>query len=698
MPAKVKLAIEGMTCAACQSFVEKALREQAGVRAATVNLMLNTATVEFDEGVVSEAALAAAVEDTGYGAKVIEAGRSASEAEQERDRQLEEEFRGLRRKALPSLAMGLVMMAAMPFLGHEAGWWAWTQFGMAAVVAGWAGRSFYEKAWAALKRGRADMNVLVAVGTGAAMGISTVSAAWPHWFHGHGMMPQIYFEAVVFIIALVLVGKMLEARAKRQTAAALGQLAGLQPKQAVVVREGVERVVAIGELRRGDVLVVKPGERVAADGEVVDGASAVDESMLTGESLPVEKAAGSKVYGGTQNGQGALRVRVTATGAESVLEQIIRVVREAQEGKAPVQALADRVSAVFVPVVVGVAAAVFGWWVMVGGADALRAGVIAVAVLVISCPCAMGLAVPTAILAATGQAARRGILVRGGEALERLARVDTVVLDKTGTITEGRPEVVRVSGEVLEVAAALEQYSEHPLARAIVEAAAGRALGRVEGFVAEPGVGVSGKVEGRAVAVRAGAGRGVVEVVVEGKVRGEIELRDRVKATSREAVASLQAMGMRVVMLSGDRVEAARAVAAEVGITEVIAEVKPAGKVAAVAELQAAGRRVVMVGDGLNDAAALEQAEVGMAMAAGSDLAIEAGDVALLRGDLRGVGEGIALGRMAMRVMRQNLGWAFVYNVVGIPVAAMGLLNPGLAAGAMALSSVSVVLNSLRLR
>jgi Cu+-exporting ATPase len=697
---RVELQIEGMTCAACSSFVEKTLVEQAGVSRASVNLMMNQAVVEFDPGVVSAEQLRLAVEETGYGASMPVVGRTAVEEEDAREVTLAAEYGELRVRALGSLCVGLAMMGAMPFAGHELGWWAWTQMVLALGVAGWAGRGFYVKGFAAVRQGRADMNVLVAMGTGAAFLISAASLVWPHWFHSRGMMPQIYFEAVVFIIALVLVGKMLEARAKRQTSVALQQLAALQPKRATVRREGVEMELGIGELRRGDLLVVRPGERIGADGEVVGGGSSVDESMLTGESLPVEKVVGGRVYGGTTNGQGGLLVRVNTVGAESVLEQIVRVLREAQGDKAPVQALADRVSAVFVPVVVAIALLSGLLWALMGGADLVRATVIAVAVLVISCPCAMGLAVPTAILASTGRAARMGILIRSGEALERLGEVGIVVLDKTGTITQGKPKVTEVIGEVLGLAASVEALSEHPLARAIVEEAKvrGLVLEPVSGFVAKPGVGVAGVVGGRLVEVVAAERRGGVSVLVDGVEVGGLTLADAVKETSREAVGRLRAMGLRVVMLSGDREEAARAVAALVGIDEVVAGVLPSGKVEAVGRLQAGGVKVAMVGDGLNDAPALEKADVGIAMASGSDLAIEAGDVALLRGDLQGVVEAIELSRRTMRVMRQNLGWAFVYNVVGIPVAALGLLNPVVAAGAMALSSVSVVLNSLRLR
>lgn len=687
-----------MTCAACQGFVEKTLREQKGVSGASVNLMMNQAVVDFDPAVVDAARLVAAVEETGYGASLPVAG--ILEQEDARGVALEAEYAALRRRAVPSLVVGLVMMAAMPFVGHEVGWWAWTQMGLAMGVAGWAGRDFYVKAWGAVRRGRADMNVLVALGTGAAFAVSVAATAGPHWFHARGMMPQVYFEAVVFIVALVLVGKMLEARAKRQTSVALQQLAALQPKRVLVRRDGVEIEIAAEGLRRGDLLVVRPGDRIGADGKVVEGFSSVDESMLTGESLPVEKVVGARVFGGTTNGQGGLVVEVGTTGGESLLAGIVRVLREAQGDKAPVQALADRVSAVFVPVVVAVAVVTVLLWVLVGGVDVVRGIVIGVAVLVISCPCAMGLAVPTAILAATGRAARMGILIRSGEALERLGGVQVVVLDKTGTITTGRPKVVSVRGDVLGWAASVEVFSEHPLARAIVEEArrVGAALMPVSGFVALPGVGVRGVVSGKVVEVKAGAARGGVSVWLDGVEAGEIVLADAVKASSAGAVARMRGMGLRVVLLSGDREEAARAVAVEVGIEEVMAGVLPAEKAAAVGRMQAGGVVVAMVGDGLNDAPALEKADVGIAMAAGADLAIEAGDVALLRGDLDGVAEAIELSKQTMRVMRQNLFWAFLYNVVGIPVAALGLLNPVVAAGAMAMSSVSVVVNSLRLR
>ncbi len=517
------------------------------------------------------------------------------------------------------------------------------------------------------------------------------------------MMSQIYFEAVVFIIGLVLFGKMLEARAKRQTSSALLQLATLQPRLATVQREGRQIEIPTAELRLGDLLIVRPGDRLAADGIVASGSSAVDESMLTGESLPVEKSPGSRVFGGTANGHGALVVAVDRLGAESALEQISRVLRDAQTAKAPVQARADRVSAIFVPAVVAIAILTALAWSFFGSADPLRSLVIAISVLVISCPCAMGLAVPTAILAATGNAARHGILIRGGEALERLGAISVVVLDKTGTLTSGKPRVVSVDGppgEVLRLAASLESLSEHPLARAITSEAAARqlSLSPVSSFLAQPGVGVEGIIDGTLHRIVAGQTPGTVDLLCGDSRLGSITLADTLKPGARQTVDQLRALGLRVILLSGDQPAAAHQIAAQVGITEVIAGVRPEGKLAVIAQLQREGAKVIMAGDGLNDAPALEQADVGIAMATGSDLTIEAGDVALLRGDLAGIPAAITLSRRTMRIMRQNLGWAFGYNLIGIPIAALGWLNPAWAAAAMALSSVSVVTNSLRLR
>jgi Cu+-exporting ATPase len=566
---------------------------------------------------------------------------------------------------------------------------------------------------------------------------SFVATVAPGFFLVRGIRPDVYYEAVVFIIALILMGNALEARAKRQTSAALRALADLRPPSARVLREGEERDVPVEEVRHGDVVVIRPGERIPVDGELLSGASAVDESMLTGESLPVEKGVGDAVIGGTINRTGSFRYRATTLGEESVLARIVRLMRDAQGSRAPIQRLADRISAVFVPVVISIAIATFvAWFILSPEAPAVRAFAAAVAVLIIACPCAMGLAVPTAVMVATGKGAAHGILIKGGEALQRAQEITTVVLDKTGTVTEGRPAVTDLvvaggmdEARLLSLVASLERASEHPLAGAIVEHARSRGvpLLDVEGFEARTGRGATGVVDGAAVAVGsarlmrewevsteplraradelAGRGRTPMYVAVDGALAGLVAVADPIRATSREAVARLERMGLTVVMLTGDDRRTAEAVAREAGVDRVVAEVLPEGKVEEVRRLQAGGAVVAMVGDGINDAPALAQADVGIAIGTGTDIAAEAGDVVLMRGDLGGVATAIELSRRTMRTMKQNLFWAFVYNVVGIPIAAgvlypvLGLLlSPILASAAMAFSSVSVVTNSLRLR
>jgi len=722
---KVTFPVTGMTCAACQSFVQKTLEQQPGVKSAAVNLMLHNATVTYDAAVTQPANLVEAVEETGYGASLPAPSASAVAEQEALDRAQESEFRSLRLKAIVALAIGALAMGSMAF--HHVGWVRWTQLGLTVFVMLWAGRRFYVKAWSAFKHRTADMNTLIALGTGAAFLYSFGVTVAPEFFEQRGVSADVYYEAVIFIIGLVLTGHAMEARAKRKAASALKKLASLQPDTAQVERDGREQTVAAADLRVGDVVVARPGERIPADGAVIFGRSAVDESMLTGESLPVDKAVNDRVFGGTLNHSGLLKITVSATGSDSTLEQIVRLLRGAQSSRPPIQRLADKVSSVFVPVVAGIALLTFLVW-MLAGAPAAQAMAAAIAVLIIACPCAMGLAVPTALMVATGRAAQLGLLFRDGEALERLSRVDTVVFDKTGTLTAGQPELLATHAlrdDALRLAAALEHGSEHPLARAML-AAAGRPLVEVSEFAAAPGKGVTGVISGEhalignrnfleesgidvsPLAAEAGReaelGRTLLWFAYAGKLAAVFALGDHPRETAAEAIAHLKSLGIRVSLLTGDHLATARAIAAQVGIENVDAGVLPSGKVDVIKHLQAGNHVVAFVGDGINDAPALAQADVGISMSTGTDIAREAGDVTLMQADLRAVAHALRLSRNAMKVMRQNLFWAFLYNVIGIPIAAgvlypafRILLSPVLASGAMAFSSVSVVTNSLRL-
>jgi len=697
--------------------------------------MTHSATVTYDPGSVTPAAVVDRVRSTGYDAQPPADEVSAIEEQESLDREQAAAFRTLAWKAAVALAAGVVVAVAPlppPILLAIT----------FAVMAG-PGRLFYLRAWSAARHRSANMDTLIAVGTSAAFIMSALATLVPDLFIRRGVTPDAYYEAVVFIIALVLVGNALEARATRQTAAALRALIALRPAQARVERDGVELEIPLDAVRVGDTVVVRPGERIPVDGVIVRGTSAVDESLVTGESLPVDKGPGDKVIGGALNSAGAFSYQVSAVGRETTLARIVALMRAAQGTRAPIQRLADRVSAVFVPTVMAISVVTFAIWLLVapGGPSVawVRALSAALSVLIIACPCAMGLAVPAAIMVASGKGAQLGILIKGGEALQRLRAVDTIVLDKTGTITEGKPAVIdivaapdngspRAPRNVLRLAGSLEQSSEHPLGRAVVARAVADTilLTRADDFLALPGKGATGSVGGVAVAVGNAAlmadlaidtgplaaaaddawanGKTVMYVAATGRLAGLITLADPIRPASRDAVARLTALGLDVVMVTGDAPRAAEAIARQAGITRVVAGVLPAGKVEQIEQLQRAGHVVGMVGDGINDAPALSAADVGIAIGTGADVAIEAADVTLLRGDLLGVPAAIALSRRTMRIIKQNLFWAFAYNVVGIPVAAGILypiwgvtLSPILASAAMAVSSVSVVTNSLRL-
>ncbi|MHA6797435.1 heavy metal translocating P-type ATPase (plasmid) [Pseudonocardia bannensis] len=736
------LDIGGMTCASCVRRVEKALSRVHGVADAQVNLATEVATVGYDPALVTPAQLTAAVAAAGYTGTVRGPGTdrptvpdTGSGAGEERDAELA----GLARRWQVALAAGLGLMVLMyvPLPIDAMDWLMPAILVVATVVQFWAGRAVYAAAWAAARHRATNMNTLVALGTTVAYGYSAFVTLWPAAAERWGLPLHVYYETSLVIIALVLLGRWLEARAKKRTTAAVTALVGLAPKTARVLRDGDEVDIPVDEVGVGDLVRVRPGEKVPVDGVVTDGATTVDESMLTGESLPVEKVVGDRVIGATLNRTGSIVLRATAVGQDTTLAQIVRLVSEAQGAKAPMQQLADRVSGWFVPAVLVLAAATFAGWSAFGpdtGRLTLAIGT-AIAVLIIACPCALGLATPTAVMVGTGKAAELGILIGSGEALEQTRRLTAVVLDKTGTITRGRPTVTDVrtqdwaADELLALVAAAEVGSEHPLGEAIVTAARDRGLTlpRAESFQAVPGHGATATVAGRRVlagnlalmavegvevtafaedaAAAAAAGRTPMFVAVDGAAAGLVVVADPVKPESAAVVAQLEALGLQVWMLTGDNAATATAVAAEVGIEHVIAEVLPDQKAARVAALQRDGQVVAMVGDGINDAPALAQADLGIAIGTGSDAAIAASDITLVGGDLRGIVSAIALARRTVRTITQGLGWAFGYNLALVPVAAGALywwdgllLDPVLAAAAMAMSSVSVVGNALRLR
>ncbi len=708
-PRVVEFAIGGMTCAACSTRLEKVLNRQPGMQA-NVNLAAERARVRLS-GAADEAAVVAAVGKAGFRAELVDAGT--------REREKAEKQRAYKHEIVRfwiAVALSLPLAGQMLFMfgehGHLNELPRWLQLALATPVQFWIGWRFYDGAYKALRGGGANMDVLVALGTSMAWGWSTVVTVF-------GLSQHVYFEGGAVVITLVLLGKLLEARAKARTSEAIEALIRLQPKTARVERDGEWLEMPVDALMPGDVFLVRPGESVPVDGEVIDGESSLDEAMLTGESMPVGKRAGDRVFAATANGQGALRCRAVGVGEHTLLAGIIRMVGEAQGSKAPVQRLADKISGIFVPAVCAVALVTFiGWWLYAG--DLAEALVNAVAVLVIACPCALGLATPTAIMVGTGQGARAGILVKNAEALERAERIGVLALDKTGTLTQGRPVVTDIVVRGIERdlalawAGALEHNSEHPLARAVIEAAAAVHLPKTANFKATPGCGVEGEIDARQlrlgapvwigcaddaqVATLQQAGKTVIALAEGETVLAVFGIADALRPTSRQAVERLRAQGIRVVMLTGDNAQTAAAIATEAGVDEFRAGILPGDKAAAIAELKRAGALVAMVGDGINDAPALAAADVSFAIGAGSDAAIEAADLTLIRNDLLGVVDAIDLSRATLRKIRQNLFSAFIYNTLGIPLAALGWLSPMVAGAAMAMSSVSVVSNSLLLK
>ena len=736
------LPVEGMTCASCVARVEKVLKKADGVENASVNLATENVTFAFDPAKANLAQLASLIDEAGYklvlpapaespSATVGREGTPVETHQEQAYRKLKSDFAFSAALTIPIMIVSMISMS---------NWFMrWSPLSMdevnkflflgATVVLTFPGRRFFEAALKLVKHFSADMNTLVAVGTGTAYVFSAAVVLFPEWLPAAAGSNVIYFDTAVTITTLILMGRLLEARAKRRTTDAIRHLLGLQPKTARVRRNGAESDIAISDLIVNDVIIVRPGEKIPVDGLITSGSTTIDESLVTGESLPVDKAAGHRVIGGTINKNGSIEFRATAVGKDTVIANIVRLVEEAQGSKAPIQALADKIAAVFVPVVISIAMVTFLLWYFVGGLPFTAAMINFIAVMIIACPCALGLATPTAIMVGTGLGASHGILIKNAESLERAEKITTIVLDKTGTVTQGKPSVTDCEilngfdkGVILQRAASLEDRSEHPLGKAVVEYAKehGSDPMSLESFESVPGLGLTGTIAGDSIVVGndgmmnargivttaaqeissrlAGQGKTPILVALNGTLGAVIGIADTLKPGSIDAIQQLKSMKFNIIMITGDNDKTAQAIALQAGIDKVIAGVLPQQKAEHVKSLQQEGQIVAMVGDGINDAPALAQADVSIAMGSGTDVAMETADITLMHSDLKGVLDAIRLSKRTILAIKQNLFWAFIYNIIGIPVAALGLLNPMVAAAAMAMSSVSVVSNSLRLR